>query len=59
MSWVFQYPGDDAPDEELDAWATKELRNFLYELELREMGVLHACYGLVYKVPLCHDGTDY
>lgn len=55
--WRFQPPDDGASREEWDAWSTRELQDVLYELELREMGVLHACHGLVWKVPLCNDSS--
>lgn len=53
------YPGDEAPEDERRAWADKECQSILYELWLREFGLLMPLAGLLYKVPLCHDATEY
>jgi hypothetical protein len=54
-----QPPEKGASDAEMSAWAERECQAILTDLEEREMGIRVALAGLVWRVPLCHDGFDY
>ena len=51
----FPYPGDNAPEHELRAWADKEVEIIAHQLTMLAAGLAVRHEGLIWFLPLCHD----